>query len=151
MADMDIDCDGVQHGKGDDGRCESSGDTQSRTSFEDTVASYNKAFVHPYHWRIVHLNGDLLFGNSVNGNAGHDETDILYIAFTGKEAVLGRIAGSGTAPSSSNSTPPVTTLKRSTKSEGSTGIKSSSAGTSTSTGTCSWPGHCAGAATCMLE
>jgi hypothetical protein len=54
LADMDIDCDGVQHGKGDDGRCGSSGDTQSETSFKDTVASYNKgvsdlnAFVHPY-------------------------------------------------------------------------------------------------------
>lgn len=54
MADMDIDCDGLQHGVGDDGRCKSSGDTQSHTSFEDTVAGYGQgvtglnAFVHPY-------------------------------------------------------------------------------------------------------
>lgn len=54
FANMDIDCDGEQHGPGDDGRCESSGDTQSQTSFKDTVASYKagvkdlNAFVHSY-------------------------------------------------------------------------------------------------------
>lgn len=31
----------------------------------------------------------LCFGKSVNGNAGHDATDILYIAFTGDDAVPG--------------------------------------------------------------
>lgn len=51
---MDIDCDGIQNGAGNDGRCGSSSDTQSDTSFEDTVASYGQginnlnAFVHPY-------------------------------------------------------------------------------------------------------
>lgn len=51
---MDIDCDGQQNGLGDDGRCGSSFDTQSETSFTDTVAGYNKgvkdlnAYVHPY-------------------------------------------------------------------------------------------------------
>ncbi|TVY39516.1 Endo-chitosanase [Lachnellula occidentalis] len=209
MADMDIDCDGVQHGKGDDGRCDSSGDTQSQTSFADTVASYNKgvkdlnAFVHPY---VVFgnvgskgsfdpkskgveplslmavfygiwgdENGDdgpkavigeasismatFCFGNSVNGDSGHDETDVLYIAFTGKDAVPGASAAwdanSATGFESSikslgdklvqrigGGTPPATTLKTSTK--------SSSAPASTSTGTCSWPGHCAGA-TCSNE
>lgn len=54
FANMDIDCDGAQGGPADDGRCGSSGDTQSITSFADTVASYNKgiddvnANVHPY-------------------------------------------------------------------------------------------------------
>ena len=54
LADMDIDCDGQQNGVGDDGRCGSSSDTQSITSFQDTVAGYNKgindlnAYVHMY-------------------------------------------------------------------------------------------------------
>lgn len=54
FANMDIDCDGRQGGPADDGRCGSSGDTQSMTSFMDTVASYGKgisdldANVHPY-------------------------------------------------------------------------------------------------------
>jgi hypothetical protein len=57
---MDIDCDGAQGGPADDGRCTSSQDTQSITSFADTVASYRKgikdlnANVHPY----------VVFGNS---------------------------------------------------------------------------------------
>lgn len=34
----------------------------------------------------------LCFGKSVNGNAGHDETDILYIAFAGDDAVPGKNA-----------------------------------------------------------
>lgn len=61
---MDIDCDGTQGGKGDDGRCGASTDTQGQTSFQDTVASYKKgvtnlnAFVHPY----------VVFGNV--GNKG---------------------------------------------------------------------------------
>ncbi|KAL8734303.1 MAG: hypothetical protein Q9166_001501 [cf. Caloplaca sp. 2 TL-2023] len=29
------------------------------------------------------------YGNSVNGNSGHDEDDVLYVAFTGDDAVLG--------------------------------------------------------------
>lgn len=51
---MDIDCDGTQGGPADDGRCGSSDDTQSQTSFKDTVASYGKgpddldAKIHPY-------------------------------------------------------------------------------------------------------
>ncbi|KAG5657302.1 hypothetical protein KAF25_005866 [Fusarium avenaceum] len=148
LANMDIDCDGTQHGAGDDGRCGSSSDTQSQTSFQDTVRGYNKsirdlnAFVHPYvvfgnegtragyknfrpqDYGIEPLslmavvcgnkliygiwgdtNGDdapqalvgeaaislatACFGTGINGNAGHDENDVLYIAFTGKDAVPG--------------------------------------------------------------
>lgn len=54
LAGMDIDCDGNQQGPANDGRCGSSGDTQSTTAFEDTVKSYNAGikelnpFVHPY-------------------------------------------------------------------------------------------------------
>ena len=51
---MDIDCDGQQGGAGEDGRCGSSGDTQSQTSFKDTIISYKvgindlNAKVHTY-------------------------------------------------------------------------------------------------------
>lgn len=54
FADMDIDCDGEQNGRGDDGRCGNSHDTQSITSFQSQVAGYKKgindlnAYVHPY-------------------------------------------------------------------------------------------------------
>lgn len=57
---MDIDCDGRQGGPADDGRCGKSQDTQSITSFADTVRGYNKgisdldAKIHPY----------VVFGNS---------------------------------------------------------------------------------------
>lgn len=29
------------------------------------------------------------FGKKINGNSGHDEDDVLYIAFTGQDAVPG--------------------------------------------------------------
>jgi hypothetical protein len=54
LANMDIDCDGIQNGPADDGRCGSSGDTQSITSFQYIVESYGTgqrdldANVHPY-------------------------------------------------------------------------------------------------------
>lgn len=93
------------------------------------------------------------FGNSVNGNAGHDETDVLYIAFTGTDAVPGAGAAwdADTATQfessiaslgdkliqriggGSGTTPPATTLKTTT-----------SPASGTPTGTCSWVGHCAG-------
>lgn len=63
LVNMDVDCDGLQNGPGDDGRCGSSGDTQSQTSWDDTVAGYKKgvgklnAYVHPY----------VVFGNVCDG------------------------------------------------------------------------------------
>jgi hypothetical protein len=54
FADMDVDCDGEQNGRGDDGRCGSSQDTQSITSFQWIIEGYKKgikdlnANVHPY-------------------------------------------------------------------------------------------------------
>jgi hypothetical protein len=67
---MDIDCDGVQSGPGRDSRCGDSSDTQSQTSFQDTVAGYKKgvsdlnAFVHPY----------VVFGN-VGSKSGYTVFD----------------------------------------------------------------------------
>ncbi|KAK4248459.1 glycoside hydrolase [Corynascus novoguineensis] len=148
FADMDVDCDGEQNGRGDDGRCGSSDDTQSITSFQYIVESYGKgindlnAYVHPYvvfgnegtksGWKTfdpekygikplsvmaVVCNGKLIygiwgdengddgdtpmvgeasislatacFGTSMTGNNGHDETDVLYLAFPGNDAVPG--------------------------------------------------------------
>lgn len=149
LVNMDIDCDGTQHGLGDDGRCGSSRDTQSETSFKDTIAQYGKgikdlnAYVHPYvvfgnvgtksgyttfdptkngveplslmavvcgdqmfYGIFGDTNGDdalravvgeasismatLCFGKGINGNNGHDEDDVLILAFIGKEAVPGK-------------------------------------------------------------
>ncbi|KAH7347824.1 fungal chitosanase [Plectosphaerella cucumerina] len=148
FVNMDIDCDGVQGGPADDGRCQSSNDTQSQTTFQWDVEHYNAgqkdldANVHPYvvfgnegekpNWptfdpqkhgieplsimavvcnnQLVYgiwgdTNGDdgeeamvgeaaislatACFGNRMNGNFGHDDNDVLYIAFQGKDAVPG--------------------------------------------------------------
>lgn len=54
LVNMDIDCDGTQNGPGSDGRCQSSTDTQSETTFRDDFRGYGtgqrdlNAFVHPY-------------------------------------------------------------------------------------------------------
>jgi hypothetical protein len=72
LADMDVDCDGLQGGVGDDGRCGSSEDTQSQTAFEDTVVGYNvgltelNSFIHMY----------VVFGNqgTLSGYVNFDPT-----------------------------------------------------------------------------
>ncbi|WDK14992.1 fungal chitosanase [Colletotrichum graminicola] len=146
LANMDVDCDGAQGGG--DGRCGSSTDTQSETTFRDVLRGYNtgqqdlNASLHPYvvfgnegtksGWptfdpsqhgvkplsvmavicnnQVVYgvwgdTNGDdgpqamigeasislatACYGDVINGNSGHDENDVLYIAFTGDEAVPG--------------------------------------------------------------
>ncbi|KAM0327181.1 hypothetical protein ACHAQA_006313 [Verticillium albo-atrum] len=148
LVNMDIDCDGLQDGPADDGRCRSSDDTQSQTSFQWDVDNYGAgqedldANVHPYvvfgnegtkkDWPTFDpkehgieplsimavvcnnslfygiwgdTNGDdgdeamvgeasislatLCFGRSVNGNSGHDDNDVLFIAFKGEDAVSG--------------------------------------------------------------
>lgn len=147
LANMDIDCDGIKDGIGDDGRCDSSGDIQYQTAFMDTVAGYSNGvedlnpFVHDYvvfgnygsedgyitfdpeEYGIEPLSvmavvcGDKLiygvwgdtngddgnsligetslslatkcFGGDMNGDNGHDEQDVLYIAFQGPDAVPG--------------------------------------------------------------
>ena len=100
------------------------------------------------------------FGTSMTGNNGHDETDVLYIAFPGTDAVPGasganwgatswsafetsiealgnkliaRIGGGSAASSSSSTTSKATTTK------------TTSAAPTTSTVTCAWAGHCLGA------
>ncbi|KZL85792.1 fungal chitosanase, partial [Colletotrichum incanum] len=146
LANMDVDCDGAQGGG--DGRCGSSTDTQSETTFRDTLREYGtgrrdlNASVHSYvvfgnqgtksGWptfdptkhgvqplsvmavicndKLLYgiwgdTNGDdgpeamigeasislatACYGDSINGNSGHDDNDVLYIAFTGSDAVPG--------------------------------------------------------------
>ncbi|GKT49810.1 endo-chitosanase [Colletotrichum spaethianum] len=140
LANMDVDCDGLQGGG--DGRCGSSTDTQSETTFRDTLRGYDtgkqdlNASVHSYvvfgnqgtksGWptfdptkhgvkplsvmAVIYgvwgdTNGDdgpeamigeasislatACYGSSINGNTGHDDNDVLYIAFTGDDAVPG--------------------------------------------------------------
>ncbi|KAM9883520.1 Endo-chitosanase [Verticillium dahliae] len=64
LVNLDIDCDGIQGGPADDGRCGSSGDTQSQTSFQEDLQSYGAnqtdldANVHPY----------VVFGNESEEN-----------------------------------------------------------------------------------
>ncbi|RCI08858.1 hypothetical protein L249_5000 [Ophiocordyceps polyrhachis-furcata BCC 54312] len=149
LANMDIDCDGDQQATTpDDNPCASSTDTQSQTSFSDTIKSFDAGIsdlnphVHPYvvfgndgtrpDWPVYRpqshhvqplsvmavvcnkkliygiwgdINGDdgqqpmigeasislatACFGPSMTGNNGHEENDILYLAFPGAEAVVG--------------------------------------------------------------
>ncbi|KAH6712611.1 family 75 glycoside hydrolase [Leptodontidium sp. MPI-SDFR-AT-0119] len=224
LADMDIDCDGLQNSPASDGRCGSSTDTQSHTSFEDTVKSYNKgvdgldAYIHPYvvfgnvgsnpgfvnydprkdgvhELGLIAVvcgngkmfygiwgdeNGDdgpravigeasigmatLCFGTVVNGNNGHDETDVLYLAFTGADAVPGKDGAKWNAKNAvefeeslkglgdklvakiGGGSTTTTTLKTTTTTKSTT---STTTTTTTSTAptctSCSWTGHCAGA------
>lgn len=57
---MDVDCDGLQGGPADDGRCKKSTDTQTQSSFQDTLQSYNRG--------IKDLNANVMpyvvFGNN---------------------------------------------------------------------------------------
>ncbi|KAJ4416323.1 hypothetical protein N0V85_002332 [Neurospora sp. IMI 360204] len=156
LANMDVDCDGVQGRAGDDGRCSvgASPDYQGTTAFQETVASYNvsgvedlNAYVHPYvvfgneadnakEWNVFDprahgveplsvmavvcgdggsklvygvwgdTNGDdgeksmvgeaslalatACGGKGMSGSNGIDEEDVLYLAFTGTDAVPGK-------------------------------------------------------------
>ncbi|KAK0732402.1 fungal chitosanase of glycosyl hydrolase group 75-domain-containing protein [Apiosordaria backusii] len=152
LSNMDIDCDGVQGGSQDDGRCSlgRSPDYQDATAFRDVIQSYNvgisdlNTYVHPYvvfgnsgskpGWRTFDpteygvrplsvmavvcpgnkmvygiwgdTNGDdgdkpmvgevsialatACWGKNMTGDNGYDGMDVLYVAFTGKDAVPGK-------------------------------------------------------------
>ncbi|KAK4153023.1 glycoside hydrolase [Chaetomidium leptoderma] len=210
LADMDIDCDGEQNGRGDDGRCKSSSDTQSITSFQHTIKGYKKgindlnSYVHPYvvfgnegfkkGWKTFDpreygveplsiiavvcpnkqtffgiwgdTNGDdgdkpmvgeasismatACFGTSMNGNNGHDENDVLYLAFPGPDAVPGANGAQWGATSWQAFEASIETLGNKLLER----IIGSSSGGGGGGGTdptkpppdeCSWAGHCEGA------
>jgi hypothetical protein len=106
------------------------------------------------------------YGKSINGNSGHDDNDVLYIAFTGSDAVPGksgakwtasnydefeasikslgdklvsRIGSSGGQASGSSSATASATTTTTAKA-----TKTTTTSKATSTATCSWSGHCAG-------
>jgi hypothetical protein len=222
LADMDIDCDGEQNGRGDDGRCGSSSDTQSITSFQDRVKGYKKgindlnAFIHPYvvfgnegskkGWKTfdpeeygieplsiiaVVCNGKLVsltpsscsldisnrtkqiygiwgdengddgdkpmvgeasismatacFGTSMNGNNGHVQNDVMYIAFPGSEAVPGANGANWGATSWSSFESSIEALGNKLIQRIGGGSSGGGGGTTPSP-TCEWEGHCEGAA-----
>lgn len=67
LTNMDVDCDGMQGGVGDDGRCSvgASPDYQGVTAFQDIIAEYNvsgvtdlNTYVHPY----------VVFGNEIESD-----------------------------------------------------------------------------------
>lgn len=88
------------------------------------------------------------YGKSINGNSGHDETDVLYIAFPGSEAVPG---ANGAAWGASS----YDAFEKSIQAKGDqliqrlSGSGSGGGGSPTTTAgqpkpTCSWIGHCPG-------
>ncbi|KAK4144584.1 glycoside hydrolase [Dichotomopilus funicola] len=205
LADMDIDCDGIGDGPGNDGRCGSSSDTQGDTSFMDEVASYNKgvdnlnAFVHTYvvfgntgsksGWKTfdpkeygieplslmaVVCNNKLIygiwgdengddgqhpmvgeaaistatacFGTGVNGNAGHEQTDVLYIAFPGSNAKPGANGADWGAQSWQDFQSSIQSLgDKLIQRIGGNGTEGGDPGNGGGGDNCEWAGHCEGA------
>lgn len=78
------------------------------------------------------------FGKGINGNAGHDENDVLYIAFPGDDAVPGKNGAKWNAQNYNDFEASITGL-------GDRLIKRiSGGGGGNPPPTCSWPGHCEG-------
>ncbi|KAK5996830.1 Endo-chitosanase [Cladobotryum mycophilum] len=209
FVNIDIDCDGIQKGPADDGRCGSSDDTQSQTSFQDIVRSYGTgqkdldANAHTYVVfgnegskkgyktfdprkygveplsvmaavcgdKLVYgvwgdTNGDdgpslvgeasislatLCYGKSMNGNNGHAENDVLFIAFPGKDAVPGAKGAKWNAQNANEFEASISGLgdkliqRLGGGGGGGGGDPSPTPTPSPPTNNCSWKGHCAGA------
>ncbi|KAK5989202.1 Endo-chitosanase [Cladobotryum mycophilum] len=64
LTNIDTDCDGVQDGPADDGRCKSSTDTQTQTSFDDIAKQYGIDGIDPF------IHGYVVFGNEADGRKG---------------------------------------------------------------------------------
>ncbi|KAK1761600.1 family 75 glycoside hydrolase [Echria macrotheca] len=84
------------------------------------------------------------FGKTVNGNSGHDQNDVLYIAFAGSKAVPGADGANWAARNCADFQKSIESLGDSlvAQIEGGDG----SGGDGEVDGNCEWPGHCAGAA-----
>ncbi|KAL6412146.1 glycoside hydrolase family 75 [Ilyonectria robusta] len=206
LVNIDIDCDGIQGSSADDGRCGSSGDTQSMTSFMDTVAGYGTgqkdldANIHPYvvfgntgsksGWatfdpqehgieplsvmavvcgdKLIYgvwgdENGDdgefpmvgeasislatACYGTDMNGNNGHAENDVLFIAFPGSDAVPGADGATWDASDYETFEESISSLgdKLIERLGGSSSGDGNSGGNGSSSDDCSWSGHCEGA------
>lgn len=90
------------------------------------------------------------FGRGINGNAGHDDNDVLYIAFPGKDAVPGARGAKWNAQSYDD-------FARSIAGLGDTLIQRIGNGGGGNPPTnppggddCSWKGHCKGACSSSL-
>lgn len=92
------------------------------------------------------------YGTSVNGNAGHDGDDVLYIAFPGADAVPGANGANWGAANYAAFESSITALgdKLIARIGGGSGTPTTTPPSSSPTNTCSWAGHCAGA-TCTDE
>jgi hypothetical protein len=81
------------------------------------------------------------YGTGITGNNGHDEDDVLYIAFPGADAVPGANGANWAASSYSAFESSITALGD--RLIGRIGTTSGGGGGGGG-GTCSWEGHCAG-------
>lgn len=80
------------------------------------------------------------YGTGITGNNGHDQDDVLYIAFPGSAAVPGASGANWAAGSYASFESSITALgDRLVANIGTTG-----GGGTTPPPTCSWAGHCAG-------
>jgi hypothetical protein len=91
----------------------------------------------------------LCFGTSMNGNNGYSNTDVLYIAFPGSEAVPGANGAAWAADNVSKFESSLQTLgnKLIARIGGSSTTPTTTAQPTTqptTPPTCSWAGHCAG-------
>ena len=86
------------------------------------------------------------YGNGINGNSRHDEEDVLYIAFTGQEAVPGAAGANWAAKNYAEFQKSIEGLGDSLVAR----ISGEHSGGGVSGGgdseNCEWPGHCAGSA-----
>lgn len=94
------------------------------------------------------------FGKGINGDSGHDQDDVLYIAFTGSSAVPGARGAQWNAQDYNDFENSISALGDSLVARigtssggggGSSGGGGGSSGGGGGSGTCSWEGHCAGA------
>lgn len=92
------------------------------------------------------------FGDSVNGDSGHDQDDVLFIAFTGSGAVPGAGGAQWNAQDYNDFENSISTLGDSlvarignSSGGGSGGNGGGSSGGGGGSTSCSWEGHCAGA------
>jgi hypothetical protein len=88
------------------------------------------------------------YGTGITGNNGHDEDDVLYIAFPGVDAVPGANGANWAASSYSAFESSITALgdRLVARIGGGSGGGSGGGGGSTTPppAACSWAGHCAG-------
>lgn len=86
------------------------------------------------------------FGRGVNGNAGHDGNDVLYIAFPGRDAVPGARGAKWNAQNYNDFENSITALGDRLIQR----IGGGGGGTPPPSGNCSWEGHCEGESLTLL-